>query len=127
MWEKSTRVVRSGRFRQASDKTEHRDKDRIILIGPKGQAVLREFLSEALAADLGRDAFVFSPVDAEAERNRPSPARCAESAMTPSQATRARRPDPAAWARRPLYDGQLPPGRRAAMRRWLSTCRKSSG
>ena len=57
-------------YRPASHKTEHRDKDRIILIGPKGQAVLREFLSEALAADLGADAFVFSPVDAEAERNR---------------------------------------------------------
>jgi integrase len=79
-------------YRPASHKTEHRDKDRIILIGPKGQAVLNEFLSEALAADLGRDAFVFSPVDAEAERNRRR-RHDRESPMTPSQGARAPRDD----------------------------------
>ena len=72
-----------------SHKTEHRDKSRVIWIGPRGQAVLREFLSQALAADLAAEAFLFSPTDAEAERGRQR-RKDRKSPMTPSQA--ARRP-----------------------------------
>jgi len=70
-------------------KTEHQEKGRLIMIGPKGQAILHEFLSQALAAVLGLDAFIFSPADAEAERNRRR-RKQRKSPMTPSQA--ARRP-----------------------------------
>lgn len=48
-------------FLPRAHKTEHHEKGRVILIGPKGQAILREFLSEALA---GLDSHVFSPADA---------------------------------------------------------------
>jgi len=77
-------------------KTEHQEKSRLILIGPKGQAVLQEFLSQALAADPGVEAFVFSPADSEAERNRRRRKQC-KSPMTPSQA--ARRPNESARRR----------------------------
>jgi integrase len=81
-------------------KTEHQEKRRLILIGPKGQAILKEFLSQALAADLGAEAFVFSPVDAEAERNRRR-RKQRQSAMTPSRA-----------ARRPIRGARRPPKER---------------
>jgi integrase len=67
----------------ASHKTQHRGKGRTVPIGPKGQAILREFLRP----DLG--GHVFSPMQADEERS----ARRREqrqSPMTPSQA--ARRP-----------------------------------
>jgi integrase len=68
-------------------KTEHHDKSRVISIGPRGQALLREFLGDALASDQGFDAFVFSPIDSEAERSRKR-RRERKSPMTPSQASR---------------------------------------
>jgi integrase len=70
-------------------KTEHHDKSRVISIGPRGQALLGEFLADALAADQGNEAFVFSPVDSEAERSRRR-RQDRKSPMTPSHA--ARRP-----------------------------------
>lgn len=70
-------------------KTEHCDQSRVISIGPRGQELLREFLSEALGSELGAEAFVFSPIDAESERNRQRRHE-RKSPMTPSQA--ARRP-----------------------------------
>ncbi|MDG1895033.1 MAG: site-specific integrase [Fuerstiella sp.] len=66
-------------------KTKRKGKQRKIFIGPAGQEILSQFLK----AD--PDAFIFSPQEAEAERNaerrdnRKSP-------MTPSQSARQRRP-----------------------------------
>ena len=73
-------------FRPASHKTEHRNKSRLILLGPKSQDVLLDFLTADASA------FVFSPVKAEAERNA---ARCVarQSPMTPSQAVRQAKQD----------------------------------
>ncbi len=42
-------------YRPATHKTEHHDRDRIIFIGPRGQDVLREFLTPTL------DAYAFCP------------------------------------------------------------------
>lgn len=44
-------------------KTEHHARGRIIFIGPRAQAIVREFLKPDLAA------YLFSPADAEAERS----------------------------------------------------------
>jgi integrase len=93
-------------------KTEHQGKGRLIPIGPKGQAVLREFLAQALAADVGGAAFVFSPVDAEAERSRRR-RKQRKSPMTPSQA--ARRPK-ASGCRRPSDHYTVASYRRAIKR-----------
>jgi integrase len=79
-------------FLPRAHKTEHHEKDRLILIGPKGQAILREFLSEALAADVGGEAHVFSPADAEGERSRRR-RKERKSPMTPSQAARRAKED----------------------------------
>jgi len=49
-------------YRPASHKTEHHDKDRLILIGQRGQAVLREFLSTNL------DAYVFAPAGSDGRK-----------------------------------------------------------
>jgi integrase len=73
-------------------KTEHHDKSRVISIGPRGQALLREFLTDALASDQGGDAFVFSPTDSEMERSRRR-RRDRQSSITPSQAARRPKPD----------------------------------
>jgi integrase len=64
-------------------KNEHLEHDRLILIGPKAQAVLRDFLETNI------EAFVFSPIEADAERQAARRAS-RKSPMTPSQA--ARRP-----------------------------------
>lgn len=50
-------------YKPGSHKTEHHDRQRIIYIGPRAQAVIRPFLKEDLSA------YLFSPADAEAERN----------------------------------------------------------
>jgi integrase len=50
------------KFTPASHKTEHRGRDRVILIGPKAQAVLTRYLAR------GADMFCFRPVDSEAKR-----------------------------------------------------------
>jgi integrase len=64
-------------------KTAHHGHERLVLIGPKGQEVLRPYLGTKL------DAFCFSP--AEAERRRSLDRRAArQSLLTPSQ--RARKP-----------------------------------
>ena len=73
-------------YRPASHKTEHHGHDRRVFIGPKGQEVLRPFL------DRPADAYCFSPVEAEAERNAKRRAN-RKSPMTPSQAARARNAD----------------------------------
>jgi integrase len=73
----------SDRGPHGAHKTAHRGRDRLILIGPRGQEVLRPFL------DLAADAYCFSPARSEAERN--SGRRAARvTPRPPSQ--RARRP-----------------------------------
>ena len=70
-------------YSPASHKTQHRGKQRVVFIGPRGQEVIREFLK----ADL--NAFLFSPADAREEfdakrkANRKTP-------ITPSQRARQR-------------------------------------
>ena len=51
-------------YRPASHKTEHLGHERIVELGPRARAVIRPFLKP----DLG--AFLFSPIDAEAERRQ---------------------------------------------------------
>ena len=48
-------------YRPESHKTEHHDKDRVIFIGPKAQAILKPWLRTDLAA------YLFSPREAMAE------------------------------------------------------------
>jgi integrase len=74
-----------------SHKSEHRDSQRLILIGPKAQAIVREFLKPCV------EAFVFSPVEADTERQAARRA-ARKSPMTPSHA-----------ARRPKTDGRRRP------------------
>jgi integrase len=68
-------------FTPHTHKMEHRDRPRVIFLGPKAQDVVRPFLK----AD--PDAYVFSPKEAEAERNAAKRAG-RTSPMTPSQARR---------------------------------------
>lgn len=49
-------------YRPSKHKTEHHGRDRVVLIGPKGQDVLRPYLLRA------KDAFCFSPADSERKR-----------------------------------------------------------
>jgi integrase len=58
-------IDRSGKiweYRPSYHKTEHHDKERIIQLGPKAQAIIEGFIKPKL------DAFIFSPADAHAER-----------------------------------------------------------
>jgi integrase len=72
-------------------KMQHKGQNRIIMIGPKAQAILREFLKPNVAAH------VFSPTEADRERrNRRRAER--KSPMTPSQ-----------LARQPKENGQRRP------------------
>jgi integrase len=68
-------------YRPHSHKTEHRDRERRIFIGPKGQRVLRPYLHR----DPG--AYCFSPAEAEAERNAERRSN-RKTPMTPSQRKR---------------------------------------
>lgn len=69
-------------YQPSQHKTKHHGKDRIIPIGPKGQAILKPFFK------LNREAFLFDPRDVDAE-HRERKARTRKSKVTPSQ--RARR------------------------------------
>jgi integrase len=67
-------------FRPAQHKTQIHEHDRIILIGPRAQAILRPYLGTCL------DAYCFSP--AESERKRHAARRQKrKSPLTPSQGT----------------------------------------
>ncbi len=50
-------------FHPESHKTEHHGKRRVVLIGPQGQEIIREFLKTDLSA------YLFSPKDADSRRN----------------------------------------------------------
>ncbi len=49
-------------YRPESHKTEHHGHERVVEIGPKAQKIIRPFLKPDV------EAFLFSPIDAEAER-----------------------------------------------------------
>lgn len=49
-------------YRPASHKTEHHGRDRIIMLGPPSQAIIRQFLKTDPAA------YLFSPADALEEK-----------------------------------------------------------
>jgi integrase len=68
-------------YRPANHKTEHHGVERLILIGPKAQEVLRPFLGNKV------DAYCFSPHTSEGQRNA-NRRQQRKSAMTPSQAKR---------------------------------------
>ena len=70
-------------YRPASHKTDYRDFERTIFLGPQAQSVLRPWLERA------PESYCFSPAEAEAERNAARRA-ARQSKMTPSQV--ARRP-----------------------------------
>jgi integrase len=75
----------------ASHKTEHHERERVIFIGPKGQALLLPYLLRA------SDAFCFSPRDSEAKRRteqheaRQTPLSCGNRPGT-NRSARPRRP-----------------------------------
>lgn len=68
-------------YRPARHKTEHHGRERRIFIGPEGQAVLSKYLLR------DSEAYCFSPLDAENERNSEKRAK-RQSPMTPSQLAR---------------------------------------
>ncbi len=82
-------------FRPGKHKTEHLGQERMILVGPRAQEVLRPFLAA------GPDAYCFSP--AAAERERSEQRRCQrKTPMTPSQRARQAKSD-RKRAPRPYY------------------------
>jgi integrase len=62
-------------------KMQHKGQDRVIMIGPKVQAILQEFLKPSVVA------YVFSPAEADRERRERLRAE-RKSPLTPSQAAR---------------------------------------
>ena len=79
-------VDRSGetwRYVPASHKTEHRDRQRVIFIGPKAQAVLTPYLLRAA------DAYCFSPEDTDRQRKAKLRAR-RKTPVQPSQVDRSK-------------------------------------
>ena len=74
-------------YRPSAHKTEHHGRQRMIFIGPQGQAILRPFLT----AD--RQRFVFSAAEGREEFNAAKRA-ARQTPMTPSQAARQPKDDP---------------------------------
>ena len=71
-------------YRPSRHKTEHRGKDKVYLVGPRAQAILREYLRTEI------DAPIFSP--RESERLRAAELRAnRKSKLTPSQRERSSR------------------------------------
>jgi integrase len=92
-----------------SHKGEHHGQSRLILIGPKAQDVLREFLKPNV------EAFVFSPIEADAERQA-ARRESRKSPMTPfagGSATKSRWP---ASTEGPLQRGRLSTGNFPSLR-----------
>ncbi len=71
-------------YRPAEHKGEHFERERVIAIGPRAQSIIEPFLKPDLSA------YLFSPGDAEADRNARRRAS-RKSPMTPSQARRRRK------------------------------------
>lgn len=74
-------------YRPSEHKTEHFERERVVMIGPRAQTVLRPWLDRA------PDSTCFSPSEVVEARNARKRAE-RRSPMTPSQATRIRRPNP---------------------------------
>src|SRR5262249_37414538 len=73
-------------YRPERHKTEHHDRERLVLIGPRAQEVLRPYLGTRV------DAYCFSPARSESQRN--AERRAARvTPMTPSQARRRLHPN----------------------------------
>jgi integrase len=79
-------------YRPQTHKTQHHGRERVIFLGPKAQQLIAPFLTD------DADRYLFSPSDAEADRNAMR-RQNRQSPMTPSQA-----------ARQPSPDRQYPPG-----------------
>jgi integrase len=79
-------------YRPARHKTQHRGKPRVVAIGPKAQAVIRQFLS------LDLQAYLFSPAHAEEERyataeaERTTPRSCGNRRGTNRKKKRRKQP-----------------------------------
>ena len=83
-------------YRPASHKTEHHGHEKVVLIGPKAQELLKPWLRTELQA------YLFQPCEAEAERHAQR-RRNRKKPMTPSQADRKPKPIPKR-PRRDRYD-----------------------
>ncbi len=94
-------------YRPVIHKTRHHGKERAIVIGPEGQALLRPFL------DRPAEAYCFQPAESEAERNAERRAN-RKTPMTPSQAKRFRRAPGRVLAKRYTKDSYGRVVRRAA-------------
>lgn len=68
-------------YRPHKHKTEHHNIERVVLVGPRAQAILRPYLGTK------EDTYCFSPAKSEARRNAVRRAS-RKSPMTPSQRTR---------------------------------------
>ncbi|MHC4444386.1 MAG: tyrosine-type recombinase/integrase [Planctomycetota bacterium] len=71
-------------YRPAEHKTEHHGRQRVIMLGPRAQAVIREFLKPDLQE------YLFSPMDAEKERHAEQRHK-RKTKVQPSQIKRAER------------------------------------
>jgi integrase len=74
-------------YRPARHKTQHRGKTRVVFLGPKAQAIIREFLKTDMQAYLFSPRDVVDELNARRRANRKSP-------MTPSQSKRTRKANP---------------------------------
>ncbi len=74
-------------YRPAEHKTQHHGRDRVIMLGPRAQAIIKPYLRT------DTEAFLFSPAVAEDRRNAERRAK-RKSPMTPSQAKRRRKRKP---------------------------------
>ena len=98
-------------YRPESHKTEHHGHEKIVLIGPKAQEILRPWLRTDLRA------YLFQPREAEADRNAQR-RRNRRTPMTPSQARRKPKDQP----ERPKRDHYDANSYRQAIQR---ACRKA--
>jgi integrase len=74
----------------ASHKTAWRDHERVVMLGPRAQAVLRPYLDRLAKTP---DGYCFSPRDSEEQRNQER-RQNRQSPMTPSQQARKRSASP---------------------------------
>lgn len=68
-------------YTPSTHKTEHHGRRRVVFLGPRAQSIVREFLKTDLSA------YLFSPIDAEAERKAAKRA-ARKTAVQPSQVNR---------------------------------------
>jgi integrase len=83
-------------YRPHDHKNRWRDHERVVPIGPKAQSIIKPFLK------LSTNAYLFSPAEAEAERNAQR-RQTRQTKVTPSQAARRAKSNPRR-AKRDRYD-----------------------